>query len=390
MKNIESQDTNHSARGAANLITLFLCGDVMIGRGIDQVMPHPSDPILYEPYMRDARGYVEIAEEANGPIPQPISFSYIWGDALAEWERTKPDVKIINLETTITKSGDYWQGKDIHYRMNPGNIPCLTAAGIDCCALANNHILDWGYHGLTETLRTLKKAKVHGVGVGKNLKEAQSPAVMKVRSKGRVVVFSFGSPDSGIPLSWAASEDKPGLWLLRELSKETILDIQENIQQVKQPKDITIASIHWGGNWGYEISREQREFAHRLIDEAGVDIIHGHSSHHVKGIEVYQDKLIIYGCGNFLDDYEGIGGHEHFRSDLGLMFFPRLDPLTGKLVSLSMIPTQIKNFRVNLASEADARWLSEVLTREGQKLGTEIEVGRDNTLSLRWSKPSRL
>jgi len=390
MKNIESQDTNHSARGAANLITLFLCGDVMIGRGIDQVMPHPSDPILYEPYMRDARGYVEIAEEANGPIPQPISFSYIWGDALAEWERTKPDVKIINLETTITKSGDYWQGKDIHYRMNPGNIPCLTAAGIDCCALANNHILDWGYHGLTETLRTLKKAKVHGVGVGKNLKEAQSPAVMKVRSKGRVVVFSFGSPDSGIPLSWAASEDKPGLWLLRELSKETILDIQENIQQVKQPKDITIASIHWGGNWGYEISREQREFAHRLIDEAGVDIIHGHSAHHVKGIEVYQDKLIIYGCGNFLDDYEGIGGHEHFRSDLGLMFFPRLDPLTGKLVSLSMIPTQIKNFRVNLASEADARWLSEVLTREGQKLGTEIEVGRDNTLSLRWSKPSRL
>jgi len=390
MKNIESQDTNHSARGAANLITLFLCGDVMIGRGIDQVMPHPSDPILYEPYMRDARGYVEIAEEANGPIPQPISFSYIWGDALAEWERTKPDVKIINLETTITKSGDYWQGKDIHYRMNPGNIPCLTAAGIDCCALANNHILDWGYHGLTETLRTLKKAKVHGVGVGKNLKEAQSPAVMKVRSKGRVVVFSFGSPDSGIPLSWAASEDKPGLWLLRELSKETILNIQENIQQVKQPKDITIASIHWGGNWGYEISREQREFAHRLIDEAGVDIIHGHSAHHVKGIEVYQDKLIIYGCGNFLDDYEGIGGHEHFRSDLGLMFFPRLDPLTGKLVSLSMIPTQIKNFRVNLASEADARWLSEVLTREGQKLGTEIEVGRDNTLSLRWSKPSRL
>ena len=78
-----------------------------------------------------------------------------------------------------------------------------------------------------------------------------------------------------------------------------------------------MASIHWGDNWGYDIPREQTTFAHKLIDEAGVDVIHGHSSHHPKGIEVYKDKPIIYGCGDFIDDYEGISGYENFRDDLG-------------------------------------------------------------------------
>ncbi|UCH80070.1 MAG: CapA family protein, partial [Nitrospiraceae bacterium] len=71
---------------------------------------------------------------------------------------------------------------------------------------------------------------------------------------------------------------------------------------------------------------DQKEFARKLIDKAGIDIIHGHSSHHVKGIEIYNEKLIIYGCGDFLNDYEGIRGYENFRDDLGLMYFVIVDP----------------------------------------------------------------
>ena len=65
----------------------------------------------------------------------------------------------------------------------------------------------------------------------------------------------------------------------------------------------------------------QSQLAHSLLDEAGVDVIHGHSSHHVKGIEVYKGKAILYGCGDFLTDYEGIQGYEEFRDDLVLMYF---------------------------------------------------------------------
>ncbi len=368
----------------SNFITMFMAGDVMTGRGIDQVLPHPSDPLIHEPYMKSARGYVELAEKANGPIQKPVNFSYIWGDALEELERVQPDLRIINLETSVTTSNDYWQGKGIHYRMHPENIHCLTAAKIDYCSLANNHVLDWGYAGLTETLETLKKVNINSAGAGQNLQEAETPAVMEVEGKGRVIVFSYGSKTSGIPFSWAASEDKPGVNLLKDLSDQTVRQIKAKVEAVKQQGDIVVASIHWGSNWGYEIPPEQTEFAHKLIDEAGVDVIHGHSSHHVKGIEVYKEKLIIYGAGDFLNDYEGISGYEDFRDDLALMYFVSVDPSTGKLVHLQMTPIQIKHFKANRASRADALWLRDILNREGKKFGTRVEMNQDNLLTLRW------
>lgn len=121
-------------------VTLFVCGDVMSGRGIDQVLPHPGDPALHEPYMRSASGYVELAERANGPIGRRLDYATLWGDALAEWQRTRPALRIINLETAVTTSSHAWQ-KEINYRMHPANLPLLTAAGIDVCVLANNHVL---------------------------------------------------------------------------------------------------------------------------------------------------------------------------------------------------------------------------------------------------------
>ena len=369
---------------ASNLITMFICGDVMTGRGIDQVLPHPSDPVIYESYMQSAIGYVELAEMVNGPIQKPVDFSYIWGDALEELERVAPDLRIINLETSVTKSDDYWKGKGINYRMHPENIGCLEVAKIDYCSLANNHVLDWGYAGLTETLETLRKANIHSAGAGEILREAENPVVMEVEGKGRIIVFSFGLETSGIPISWAASEDKPGVNLLKNLSDETVRDIKKKVEQVKKQGDIVVASIHWGSNWGYEIPPEQKVFAHRLIDDAGVDVIHGHSSHHVKGIEVYKEKPIIYGSGDFINDYEGIGGYEGFRSDLTLMYFVSMDPSTGKLVHMHMTPMQIKNFKANRASRADALWLRDVINREGKKFGTRAEINQDNTLTLKW------
>lgn len=366
-------------------ITIFMCGDVMTGRGIDQVLPHPSDPVIYEPYVKNAREYVELAEEASGRIPQPVNFSYIWGDAINELERLAPDIRIINLETSITKNNDYWKGKVIQYRMDPENIPCITAAKIDYCSLANNHTLDWGYAGLAETIETLKKVNIKSGGAGQNLREAEAPAVLEIKGKGRVIVFSFGSETSGIPWEWAAEENRSGVFLLKDFSDKTVQYLRGKVQNIKHQRDIIVASIHWGGNWGYEIPYEQTEFAHNLIDIAGVDVIHGHSSHHVKGIEVYKDKPILYGCGDFINDYEGIRGYESFRADLSLMYFPYMNPLNGKLVHMKMIPTQIKRFRVNRAPASDAGWLRNILNKEGKRFGTRAELNRDYTLTLHWS-----
>ncbi|MEO7560680.1 MAG: CapA family protein [Nitrosospira sp.] len=380
-----AEDREHGASGqGSGPIMLFLCGDVMTGRGVDQILPHPGNPVLYERYMKSANGYVELAEEVNGPIPRPVDFPYIWGDALAELERRKPDVRIINLETAITRSDDV-ENKAVNYRMHPDNIPCITAAGIDCCALANNHVLDWGYAGLAETLKTLGMAGIKMAGAGLNVQEARVPAVSAVHGKGRVLVFSFGSETSGIPWSWAASAERPGVNLLRDFSPKTVRGIHDNIRSVKLTGDIVVASIHWGSNWGYEVSREQQEFAYQLIDEAGVDVVYGHSSHHVKGIETYRGKLILYGCGDFLNDYEGISGHEAYRGDLSLMYFAGVESSTGNLISLHMTPMRIKRLRLNRASANDAAWLRDSLNREGKKFGTSVELNTDSSLMLRWA-----
>ncbi len=304
---------------------------------------------------------------------------------MEELERVNPDLRMINLETSITTSNDYWQGKGIHYRMHPDNITCLTVAKIDYCSLANNHVLDWGYGGLTETLETLKHVNIKGGGAGQNLHEAEMPAVMEVGGKGRVIVFSYGLQSSGIPFSWAALEDQPGVNLLRSLSDRAVRRIKRQVEAVRQQRDIIVASIHWGSNWGYDIRLEERKFAHRLIDDVGVDIIHGHSSHHVKGIEVYKERPIIYGSGDFLNDYEVISGYESFRDDLTLMYFASMDPSTGKLVRLHMTPIQIKRFKASHASRKDAIWLRDVLNREGKKFRTRVEMNRDNTLTLKWN-----
>ena len=164
----------------------------MTGRGIDQILPHPAPPVLFESYMRSALGYVELAERSSGPIPRPVDDAYIWGDALPELARIRPDLRIINLETAVTLSGDAEPGKGIHYRMHPANVGCLSAAAIDCCVLANNHVLDWGYSGLSETVDTLRRAGIATAGAGCDAAAAAAPAVLLAPGKGRVLVFACG------------------------------------------------------------------------------------------------------------------------------------------------------------------------------------------------------
>ncbi|MBU0663351.1 MAG: CapA family protein [Proteobacteria bacterium] len=365
-------------------ITLFLAGDVMTGRGIDQVLPHPSDPLIYEPYMRSAYGYVELAEQTNGLIPKPVDDSYIWGDALAVLDTVKPDLRIINLETSVTKSDVYWPDKGINYRMHPGNIGCLTAARLDCCVLANNHVLDWGHAGLVETLAVLEQAGIKGVGAGRDRQQSQTPAVLAIPGKGRVLIFAYGSGTSGVPPSWAATDERPGVNVLSDLSEQTVLHIKKDIAAIKEPGDLVLVSLHWGGNWGYAISPMESNFAHKLIDDAGVDVIYGHSSHHAKGIEVYQNRLILYGCGDFLNDYEGIEGDEQYRDDLTLMYFPSFEPSTGRLVSMRMIPMQIRRFQAINAKPDDSQWLLRVLNREGKQFGTRLLPAKDGSFALNW------
>lgn len=362
--------------------TLFLSGDVMTGRGVDQVLPTPSHPRLYEPYVQNAAQYVDLAEAANGPVPEPVEFGYVWGDALEALDKQDPDFRIINLETAVTTSNDFWPDKGIHYRMHPANIPVITVAGIDCCVIANNHTLDWGRAGLKETIATLKDAGLNPAGCGRNLAAARTPSILEAGAKGRVLVFACALPSSGVPLEWAATKNRAGVNFLPNLSEAAVRRIAADVQRVKRERDVVVLSIHWGGNWGYAIPDEQRAFAHRLVDDAGVDVVHGHSSHHPKAIEIYRDRPIMYGCGDFLNDYEGIGGRESYRSDLVLMYLVTMLPESGKLSELLMVPFEIRQLQLSRVSRQDAEWLQEMMDRECGRFGGSVELTDAGRLRL--------
>jgi poly-gamma-glutamate capsule biosynthesis protein CapA/YwtB (metallophosphatase superfamily) len=364
-------------------IKLFLCGDVMTGRGIDQILPHPCDPRLHERYMDSAVDYVRLAEEATGPIPHSVDISYIWGAALEEMKHARPDARIINLETSITRN-DAWVDKGINYRMSPENADCLRAAGVDCCVLANNHVLDWGEAGLLDTLATIEALGIKTAGAGRDMRAASKPAVLDIAGKGRVIVHAFGLSTSGVPRSWAAKPNAPGLNLLPDLSDEGVALVRRRLGDVRRPGDIAVLSLHWGGNWGHEIPPDQIRFAHRLVDAADVSVVYGHSSHHAKAIEVYRDRLILYGCGDFLNDYEGIAGHEEFRGDLALMYFASVDAGTGDLVQLDLVPLQIRHFQLIRAATEDAIWLGRTLEQASREFATRIGMKTGGCLAASW------
>mgnify|MGYP001128723222 CR=1 FL=1 len=186
---------------------------------------------------------------------RPVPPEYVWGEALAELDRRMPRLRLVNLETAVTTRDDVWPGKGIHYRMHPANIGCLTAARLDVCVLANNHVLDWGRDGLVETLQVLRAAGIRTAGADADDGQAAAPAVIELPG-GRVLVFAAATASSGVPRDWRAARGRAGVHLLDSVDAGGAEPLARAIAAHRQPGDTVIVSLHWGGNWGlWELTR---------------------------------------------------------------------------------------------------------------------------------------
>jgi poly-gamma-glutamate synthesis protein (capsule biosynthesis protein) len=197
----------------------------------------------------------------------------------------------------------------------------------------------------------------------------------------RLLVFAVGTVSSGIPPDWAAGAHRPGV-ALTALTDQSASTLAGAVRRVRGPSDTVVVSIHWGSNWGDDVPRVHRRFAHRLVD-AGVDLVHGHSSHHPRAIELYHGRLILYGCGDLVDDYEGIGGYERYRPDLRLLYLARIATGTGRLIELRMAPVQARRLRLQHAGPADTDWLAGMLTRVSEGMAPPVVVTDGDMLLLR-------
>jgi poly-gamma-glutamate capsule biosynthesis protein CapA/YwtB (metallophosphatase superfamily) len=294
------------------MLTLVFTGDVMLGRYVNEML-------------------------------KSITPAEMWNDLLPHLAQA--DLRFVNLECALTRHVQPWtrSAKMFHFRADPEAVRVLEAAGIDACALANNHTLDFGARGLLETLRVLSANGIRHAGAGANAAEAAAPAILEVQgtSPCSVALLSFtdNQPD------FAAGPGNPGTnYLDVSLDEQTLKRVANSIAQARdQGADLVVFSNHWGANFVERPSPEFRSFAKRVI-ELGADIYYGHSAHICQGIEIHQGKPILYDTGNFIDDY---AVHPLLRNDRSCLFKVMLE--RGRLSRIELLPVSLDVGYVALA-----------------------------------------
>jgi len=342
---------------ARSSVTLMLAGDLMTGRGIDQAFAHPAPAILHEACVHDARVYLRLAQAANGAFALPIAPDYPWGDALACLRDPAVALRIANLETAITRRGEPCAHKAIHYRMHPANAHCLRAGGFDALSLANNHAMDWGAVGLRDTLRRLRRLGVQPVGAGEDAEDAWTPAALPLPGGGRLLMIAFAFADAGVPMDWSAQPGRAGIAVLAQATRQAAREVLARVAAWRCSGDRTMVSIHWGANRVAAPPLAHRRFARELIDSGTVDLVHGHSSHPPLPAELYRGRLILYGCGDLLNDYEGIDPTRTVEPAALALYRVELARDDGRLLGFARLPLRLRRFRLEAGGAAGARGL---------------------------------
>jgi len=203
------------------------------------------------------------------------------------------DVRFCNLESALCRLEEPPEPNKTLLYAKEGSIEYLKRAGFNVISLANNHITDFGWKSLKQTMKILGKNKIHYVGAGKNIREARRPLVFNIRGlKIAFLAYSWALPmvEEG---SIAATENSPGI------SPYNLKFINEDIKKIRKNIDYIFLSIHWQHEFSHYPPPQIISEAHQIID-AGADVILAHHPHVLQGYEKYKNGLIFYSLSNFL------------------------------------------------------------------------------------------
>ena len=262
----------------------------------------------------------------------------------------KSDLVAVNLETTICdiSEEEKYPNKVFNYKLQSKYSNILKVANIGYVSLANNHICDYKKQGLIETINNLEKLGISHVGAGIDSNEAKKYIIKEIKNKSSdTIKIAFFSMCDHME-EWEADKNKHGIFYIPINSTKMNSKQKEAIQLVKDLKsknivDFIVFSCHWNSNYVEKIDLSFKKFGRALID-AGVDIIHGHSPHHILPIEKYNGGVIMYSLGGFVDDY---ALDKDFRNDIGICVKFMLEK--GKNVSdnMKIIYHKIQNLEMN-------------------------------------------
>ena len=209
-------------------------------------------------------------------------------------ELKKSDLTIANLECSLAD--------DIDPPTDPLTFSFMTftaggdgmsLAGIDAVSQANNHSMNFGAHGMRDTLAALDQRNIKHFGIGENLDEARQPVIFDVQGR-KIAILGYDGITGG---TYGATDSTAGTCPLD-------VDIMaQDIAAVRQKADLVIPFVHWGIEYQLTPNAEQQAIAHNAID-VGADMVIGSHCHWVQGIEIYQGKPIIYSLANFVFDQD--------------------------------------------------------------------------------------
>jgi poly-gamma-glutamate capsule biosynthesis protein CapA/YwtB (metallophosphatase superfamily) len=316
-------------------VSLGLTGDVMLGRKVDE------------------------AQRERPP-------SAVWGDCLPDLQAL--DGLLGNLECCVSARGEPWRRTDrtFHFRAHPDRaLPALQAAGVDCCALANNHVLDYEVPAFEDTLDHLDDAGIAHAGAGPDEETAFAPATFAADDVSVAVVsLTDNTPE------YAAGPDAPGTAHVEfdvddAATREAVGEALD--RAAATDPDLLVASLHWGPNMITDPPAAFRRFGRWLVDR-GVDVVHGHSAHVFQGVEVYDGAPICYDTGDFVDDY---AVDDALRNDRGFLF--ELALADGSPTHLDCHPVEIRERAVHHAPPDVAGWCRETLRERSAAFDTPFE-----------------
>jgi len=320
-----ADDSKRQRQNPGNMIRISAVGDIMLGG--------TSQPVLED------LGY-------DYPFEQ---VKHLFTDS---------DIVIGNLEGPLTNRDTPFADKDYLFKTPPERVaPALKKAGFTIMNLANNHIMDFGTGGMTDTLQALHQLGIETVGVGDNLQQARQGTVIIAKN----MKIGFLSYSLTFPKSFWASDNRAGTAFGHEHQ------IRADVRRMKKYVDILVVSYHWGQEKSMDLRDYQPILAHAAIDE-GASLVLGHHPHVLQAVEQYRHGAIIYSLGNFT-----FGSYSR-AADTSVVATAIFDG--DRLHGLELVPINVLNVDVNfqprLLQEADADRVIDRLNQLSERQNTRL------------------
>ena len=250
----------NTSANSSDSLNIILTGDILLDRGVRRVIEHHG-------------------------------VDHLFSDGIDSVFRSA-QVVVGNLECPATKI-ESPVFKRFIFRGEPEWLHTLHEHGITHLNLANNHSIDQGREGLTDTRSNIVSAGMTPIGAGDNMDEASEPVLLA--SKPRKVWLL---PSLRMALeNYAYLTDKP---CVSQEPMDSLLSLVFRLRQADSTA-VIIVSLHWGGEHTTKPVPRQRLEAHQLI-LAGADAIVCHHTHTLQTIETFRGKMIYYSIGNFIFD----------------------------------------------------------------------------------------